>query len=120
MNKFEKILKELVFNTGAEGAILISPDGLSIASTFNEGYDEERAAAMGAAILSLSERVVSELNKGILEQIYVKGKDGYVLFTGIDDFAVLGIMTDNKVKLGLLLMEVKKAVKEISNEVVLV
>ncbi len=27
MNKFEKILKELVFNTGAEGVILISPDG---------------------------------------------------------------------------------------------
>ena len=116
MEKYKSILQELVRNTGAEGAILVSPDGLAIASTFSDAYDEDRAAAMGAAILSLAERVSNELNKGELQELYLKGKDGYVLFKGISDVAVLGILTSANVKLGLLLMEAKRAEKILEKE----
>lgn len=111
-DRYHSILQTLVSNTGADGAILISPDGLAVSSTFREGYDEDRVAAMGAAILSLGEKVNSELQKGELEQLYVKGSSGYILFTGIGDFAVLGITTSGSVKLGLILMEVKRAVEK--------
>ena len=67
MDEYNQILRELITNTGAEGAILVSPDGLTISSTFSDTYDEDRAAAMTAAILSLAERVSHELNKGDLQ-----------------------------------------------------
>ncbi|SNZ02121.1 hypothetical protein SAMN06265182_0005 [Persephonella hydrogeniphila] len=111
--RFEDILQAVVRDAGAEGAVLVSPDGLAIASVLPEGIDEDRVAAMGAAILSLGERVTTELNKGTLEQLYVKGSKGYMIFTGIGDLAVLGILAPSNAKLGLLLMEIKRAAKQI-------
>jgi len=111
--RFDEILQAVVRDAGAEGAVLVSPDGLAIASVLPEGIDEDRVAAMGAAILSLGERVTTELNKGTLEQLYVKGSRGYMIFTGIGDLAVLGILAPSNAKLGLLLMEIKRAAKQI-------
>lgn len=114
---FEEVLQRLVRDTGAEGAVLASPDGLAIASVLPENIDEDRVAAMGAAILSLGERVASEeLEKGELEQLYVKGSKGYVIFTGIKDFAVLEVLAPSNIKLGLLLMEIKKVVKKLEQQ----
>lgn len=115
MINFDSILRQLITNTGAEGAILISPDGLTIASSFSKDLEEDRVSAMGAAILSLAERVSSELEKGELEQAYIKGKDGYAIFTGIGDFAVLGVITDNASKLGYILLEIKNAIKKVQS-----
>ena len=112
-SRYHTILKELIKNIGAEGAILITPDGLPIASEFSVNLDEDTVSAMGASLLSLSERVLNELDKGELEEVYVKGKEGYALFTGVGDFAVLGVLTDNSAKLGLILVEIKKAINKL-------
>ncbi|MGC8941481.1 MAG: roadblock/LC7 domain-containing protein [Sulfurihydrogenibium sp.] len=111
--EYYKVLEELIKDSGAEGAVLISVDGLAIASILPASADEDRVAAMGAAILSLGERVTSELDKGILEQLYIKGSTGYVIFTGIKDVAVLGVLAPSNAKLGLLLMEIQRAIKKL-------
>ncbi|NPA54257.1 MAG: hypothetical protein GXO21_06260 [Aquificae bacterium] len=110
---FTDVLNTVIRDSGAEGAVLVSPDGLAIASVLPPNVDEDRVAAMGAAILSLGERVASELDKGELEQLYVKGTKGYMIFTGIKDLAVLGVLAPADAKLGLLLMEIKRAAKQI-------
>jgi predicted regulator of Ras-like GTPase activity (Roadblock/LC7/MglB family) len=110
------LLEELIRDSGAEGAVLISVDGLTIASALPSSADEDRVAAMGAAILSLGERVVSELKKGELEQLYIKGSTGYVIFTGIKDVAVLGVLAPVNAKLGLLLMEIQRTIKKLEQE----
>jgi predicted regulator of Ras-like GTPase activity (Roadblock/LC7/MglB family) len=110
---FTDVLNAVIRDSGAEGAVLVSPDGLAIASVLPPNVDEDRVAAMGAAILSLGERVASELEKGELEQLYVKGTKGYMIFTGIKDLAVLGVLAPADAKLGLLLMEIKRAAKQI-------
>lgn len=114
--KYYEILENLVRDSGAEGAVLVSVDGLAIASFLPQGIDEDRVAAMGAAILSLGERVTAELNKGQLEQLYIKGSTGYVIFTGVKDVAVLGVLAPPNAKLGLLLMEIQRAIKKLENE----
>jgi hypothetical protein len=114
--KYTEILEDLVRNSGAEGAVLVSVDGLAIASALPSTADEDRVAAMGAAILSLGERVTSELKKGELEQLYIKGSTGYVIFTGIKDVAVLGVLAPVNAKLGLLLMEIQRTVKKLERE----
>lgn len=111
--KYYEILENLVRDAEAEGSVLVSTDGLAIASVLPEGVDEDRISAMGAAILSLGERVTAELNKGSLEQLYIKGSTGYVIFTGVKDVAVLGVLASPNAKLGLLLMEIQRAVKKL-------
>ena len=109
MDKYEAILQELIKNSGLDGAVLVSADGLPISSVLKPGIEEDRVAAMSAAILSLGEKVSEELQKGLLEQITIKGVDGYVILTGIGQDAVLTVLASNTAKLGLLLMEIKKA-----------
>ncbi|MFN3870985.1 MAG: roadblock/LC7 domain-containing protein [Aquificaceae bacterium] len=109
MDRYSQILQELIKNAGLEGASLVSADGLPIASVLKPGMEEDRIAAMSAAILSLGERVSEELAKGTLEQITIKGQDGYVILTGMGKDAVIVVLADNNAKLGLLLMEIKKA-----------
>lgn len=64
MDRYSQILQELIKNTGLEGAFLVSADGLPISSVLKPGMEEDRIAAMSAAILSLGERVAEELAKG--------------------------------------------------------
>jgi predicted regulator of Ras-like GTPase activity (Roadblock/LC7/MglB family) len=109
MDRYSQILQELIKNTGLEGVCLVSADGLPISSVLKPGMEEDRIAAMSAAILSLGERVAEELAKGALEQITIKGHDGYVILTGVGNDAVMVVLADNNAKLGLLLVEIKKA-----------
>lgn len=109
MDKYMQVLRELIKNTGLEGASLVSADGLPISSVLKPGLEEDRIAAMSAAILSLGERVSEELAKGGLEQITIKGESGYAILTGVGHDAVVVVLADNNAKLGLLLMEIKKA-----------
>jgi predicted regulator of Ras-like GTPase activity (Roadblock/LC7/MglB family) len=74
---------------------LVSADGLPISSVLKPGMEEDRIAAMSAAILSLGERVVEELAKGALEQITIKGSNGYVILTGVGTDAVMVVLADN-------------------------
>jgi predicted regulator of Ras-like GTPase activity (Roadblock/LC7/MglB family) len=60
--------------------------GLSIASELIASRDEDRTAAMSATILSLGEKFVSELDSCNLEQLYIKGDLGYILFKGIRNY----------------------------------
>jgi len=108
MDKYESLLQELVRATGVEGASLVSMDGLPIASVLPPDAEEDKVAAMSAALLSLGERVVEELKKGTLEQITIKGDQGYIILTGIGQEAVLTTLAGANAKLGLVYMEIKK------------
>jgi predicted regulator of Ras-like GTPase activity (Roadblock/LC7/MglB family) len=81
--------RNLIKNTGLEGASLVSADGLPISSVLKLGMEEDRIAAISAAILSLGERVAEGLAKGALEQITIKGRDGYVILNGVGNDAVM-------------------------------
>jgi predicted regulator of Ras-like GTPase activity (Roadblock/LC7/MglB family) len=96
-----------------EGAAVVSVDGLGIASVLNPDIEEDRIAAMSAAMLSLGERIASELGRGKLEQVYVKGEYGFALLTSVGPQAVLSVIAKSDARLGLLLLELRKAVRDI-------
>ncbi len=112
--KFKAILEKLVRDAGLEGAVLTTADGLPVEAVLPANLSEERLAAMSAAILSLGERAVYELEKGHLEQITVKSEKGFVIVTGIGDEAVLTVMAPADAKLGLLYLEIRKAAEELA------
>lgn len=97
-----------------EGSAIVSVDGLSIASSLHQEIEEDRVSAMSAAMLSLGERIANELGRGVLDQVYIKGVNGYVLLMAVGDEAVLTAMARKEAKLGLILLEMKRAVEELS------
>lgn len=113
--QMQQILKTLVTNTpDVEAAAIVSIDGLVLASVLPSGTDEDRISAMAAALLSLGERTSQELARGALEQVIVKGKDGYVVLTQAGHEAVLEAIAGSSAKLGMVLLDMKRANQEIA------
>lgn len=96
-----------------EGSAIVSVDGLSIASALHKEIEEDRVSAMSAAMLSLGERIASELGRGALEQVYIKGEEGYVLLMSVGEEAVLTVMARKEAKLGLILLDMRRAVEDL-------
>ncbi|MBO9371149.1 MAG: roadblock/LC7 domain-containing protein [Chloroflexi bacterium] len=98
-----------------EASALVSVDGLAIASALPAGVEEDRVAAMSAAMLSLGERIASELGRGGLDEVYVKGERGYVILTAVGEDAVLTVMARSGAKLGLVFLEMRRAAEELAD-----
>ncbi|OGO28890.1 MAG: hypothetical protein A2136_09530 [Chloroflexi bacterium RBG_16_54_11] len=97
-----------------QASAVVSVDGLTIASALPQGVEEDRVAAMSAAMLSLGERIASELGRGSLEQVYIKGSNGYVLLMSIAEDAVLTALARENAKLGLILLDMHRATEALS------
>ena len=97
-----------------QGAALVSPDGLALASVLPGGMDEERTAAMSASMLSLGERIGRELARGTIDRIVVEGEKGYGVLVGCSNDAVLLVLAGAGVKQGLLFLEVKRIVSKLA------
>ena len=72
-----------------EASAVVSVDGLIMASALPAEVEEDRVSAMSAAMLSLGERIATELGRGSLEQVYIKGTKGFIILTAVGDEAVL-------------------------------
>lgn len=96
-----------------EGAGVVSVDGLIMASSLPAGVEEDRVSAMSAAMLSLGERISSELGRGVLEQVYIKGKTGYVYLMSVGDEAVLTTLVREGAKLGLVLLDMRRTADDL-------
>ncbi len=112
--QIEEVLHGLVAASAAmEGAALVTSDGLLISSSLPSHMDEDKISAMVAALLSLSERAVEELDKGSPEQVTVKGSKGYIVLTSAGEEAVLAVITNLSAKLGLVYLDVKNAARKL-------
>jgi len=100
-------------STEIEACAVISTDGLVIDSLLPAGMDEDRVGAMSAAILSLGERTARELARGELEQVLVKGDQGYILMTHANDDSVLTVVAKPNARLGLIFLDVRRAAEAI-------
>jgi len=104
-------LRDLQASSGdVEAAAIVSVDGLSMASSLPADIEEDRVSAMSAAMLSLGERISSELGRGELEQVMVKGEKGYVILTAVGEEAVLTVLARKDAKLGLIFLDINRTV----------
>lgn len=109
MASLEGVLRNFVSSTpDVEGAAIVTPDGLPLASVLPAGMDEERTSAMSAAMLSLGERIGRELVRGSIDRIFVQGDKGYGVLTSCGQDAVLLTLANAQVKQGLLFLEIKR------------
>lgn len=113
--QMQQTLRTLVTNTpDVEGAAVVSADGLVFSSVLPAGTDEDRVSAMAAALLSLGERSAEELQRGTLDQVYVRGSRGYIILMQAGGEAVLEVIAGPAAKLGMVLLDMKRAAQELA------
>jgi uncharacterized protein len=97
-----------------EASAVVSVDGLIMASALQQGAEEDRVSAMSAAMLSLGERIASELGRGGLEQVYIKGNNGFIVLIAVGEEAVLTALARQEGKLGLVFLEMRRAAEDLT------
>jgi predicted regulator of Ras-like GTPase activity (Roadblock/LC7/MglB family) len=98
-----------------EASAIVSIDGLTIASALPQEVEEDRVSAMSAAMLSLGERIASELGRGSLSQVYIKGEQGFVILMSIGEDTVLTALARENAKLGLIFLDMRRAIDDLIN-----
>jgi predicted regulator of Ras-like GTPase activity (Roadblock/LC7/MglB family) len=107
-------LKDLQASTAdIEASAIVSVDGLIMASSLPADVEEDRVSAMSAAMLSLGERISNELKRGTLEQVFIRGKNGYVILMSVGEDAVLTALARSEAKLGLIFLDMRRAVEDL-------
>jgi uncharacterized protein len=112
--KLNSIVQNFVSSVNdIQGAAIVTTDGLALASVLATGMDEERVAAMSAAMLSLGERISSELARGLVDRIMIEGDLGYGVVTNCGAEAVLLVLASKAAKQGILQLEIKRLASEV-------
>ena len=96
-----------------EASAVVSVDGLIMASALPKEVEEDRVSAMSAAMLSLGERISTELGRAGLEQVYIKGNTGFIILTSVGNEAVLTALARQEAKLGLIFLEMRRAAEDL-------
>lgn len=104
----EELKKLQISSPDIQASAIVSVDGLIIASALPHNVQEDRVSAMSAAMLSLGERISQELRRGNLDQVYIRGDNGYVMLIAVGEDAVLTILAGVKAKLGLIFLDIKR------------
>lgn len=108
-------LKDLQVSTpDIEASAVVSVDGLIIASALPPDVEEDRVSAMSAAMLSLGDRIAGELGRGMLDQVYIRGANGYVILSAVGEEAVLTVLARQDAKLGLVFLDMRRAAEDLS------
>jgi predicted regulator of Ras-like GTPase activity (Roadblock/LC7/MglB family) len=114
--KLGYILQNFVSTTSdVQGAAVVTPDGLPLASNLPGGMDEERVSAMSAAMLSLGERIGQELARGAIDRLYVEGNEGISILTSCGQDAVFLVLAGKAAKQGVLMLEIKRAISDLKH-----
>ena len=114
--RLDRAIRELLTQTAEiEAAAVVSFDGLPMASALPPGMDEDRVAAMSAALLSLGERATVGLGRGELNQVFIEGEEGTVFLVSADNEAVLVAVAAKGAKTGMMLYEVKRTAASVAD-----
>lgn len=109
-----RVLRQLQSGTPeVEASALISEDGLMIASALPQHIDEMRVAGISSTLISLGNRAALELQRGGLDQVLVRGPQGYVVLMAAAQGTMLLTLANREAKLGLIFLDMTKTVKEI-------
>jgi hypothetical protein len=104
----------LSISSEVEAAAVVSADGLPMASALPPNVEEDRLAAMSAALLTLGERAASELGKGELAQVFIEGPKGHVILMAAGPDSVLVAVTAKGAKVGLVLFEMRRIAERVT------
>jgi predicted regulator of Ras-like GTPase activity (Roadblock/LC7/MglB family) len=105
---------------GVHGTVVVSIEGFVVAAYSGEGrsrnsnpVDSPQIAAMAAAIIALSERVLGRLARGEIDRILLDGSEGAIVVVPAGPEAAVAAMVSKDAKLGLVMHELRRTAREV-------
>ena len=108
----EDTLESLNSIEGVTGSLVAGKDGSLISQKAPDDIDIDLASAMASTLFGTGEKAVKDFKQGNITQAMVEGKKGKTLIIA-GYKTVLMVMTDLKVSLGLVRLEMKKCIMKI-------
>ena len=113
--KLREILEESTTLTpGIRAWMLLSKEGLPIASAVPQGLEEAEIAAMAASILGVADLAAERLDQGTLEEILMTNEKGLVIIRSAGEKAILVLAASKGIKTGLLVYSANTAAEKIA------
>ncbi len=110
----EKVLRRLQNESPhVEASALISDDGSLLASILPHDIDETLVADMSATILRLGLRALTELGRGRVEEVIVRGDRGYASMLSTGRGVLLLTLASEAANLGLIAADMREAAHEV-------
>ena len=110
----DRVLADLrALSEDIESCAVLSGDRDLLSSSHEPGVERERAGAMLAALVYLSERVARESGKGNISQLRVDTGEGHLLVVRLDGGGVLAATTGQEARVGLVLYDMRNARGEV-------
>jgi len=108
-NNLNSLLRKfLMKNSKIDAAAIVSAEGLPIITSFSDRLNNKVISSMTATLYSLTDMAINELKLGDFNELYIKGKKGYLIILQAGVNAVLIVSTKIKVQLGVILSKCKQ------------
>ena len=101
-------------NSDIQGSAIVSIQGLPICSVLARDVNDGIVSAMSAAILSVSERAVEELDRGELKRILIEGVNGIIILSRAGDNAILCTLCNANASLGMVFLNIQSVSNRIA------
>ncbi len=113
--KIKEIMEEATTTAaGIKAAILLSKEGLPIASALPAGLEEAEIAAMAASILGVADLAAERMEQGTLEEVLMTNEKGLIIMRSAGEKAILVLAASKNVKTGLLVYAARTASEKIA------
>ncbi len=100
-------------SSGLDALALVSMDGSEIASALFGRMDRGRLAAMTFAAFTLSQQIGDEFARGNLQELYIRGKNGFIILIPITHQALLFGLARVDARPGLVLLELRHIAEKV-------
>lgn len=108
----KRILEELNDKIGARGSLVITRDGIPIASTTRAEFDTERVAALTQKTLAACGALVRRLGQEHIDRFYLTADSGRMIFVELES-AYLVVITRISADGEQVMLEVDSAARRI-------
>jgi len=113
--KLRQIMEEATaLAAGVRAWMLLSKEGLPIASALPQGLEEAEIAAMAASILGVADLAAERMEQGSLEEILLTNERGMMLMKSAGEKAILVLAASKALKTGLLVYAARTACDRIA------
>ncbi|MBY8982967.1 MAG: roadblock/LC7 domain-containing protein [Candidatus Lokiarchaeota archaeon] len=114
--QFEYLLQNIFDNIdGVRSAAIVSQEGLVVHSFLEDGISEIKLAAMTATILSVSEKVLTELKSGVLDVCIVQGDEGNFCVMEAGPELIIAVCLNVDARMDTCFIEMRKVSEQIKN-----
>ena len=106
-----RILKQISLGCDLEALAVVNAEGIKVAFFSEKGTDPDLLSAVSSAILSTGKMVSNNLAHGDLEQVLIRGEEGFTILASADEYILIGASRDLH-NVGLAMQVIKRYVPE--------